>query len=111
MRVAALFGLVFLATGAFGQTPGDAKVNSALKMPIEICQSEGNCQSSKLLQYDQEKDLYHTLQFPPLCPWTLTGAGFMTQAPLIATMGMSGTLLSVLTLPPAQLAVFLVYLS
>jgi len=45
MRVAALFGLVFLATGAFGQTPGDAKVNSALKMPIEICQSEGNCQS------------------------------------------------------------------
>jgi len=45
MKVAALFGLVFLATGAFGQTPGDAKVNSALKMPIEICQSEGNCQS------------------------------------------------------------------
>jgi len=44
MQLAAAFCVVFLATGALGQTPGDQKTNVALNMPIEICQSEGNCQ-------------------------------------------------------------------
>ena len=47
MRVAAALGVIFLATGAFGQTPGDAKTNTVLKMPMEICQSEGNCQTGE----------------------------------------------------------------
>ena len=41
--------LVLLLLGSLVncQSPGAAKSNTLLKMPIEICQSEGNCQKGK----------------------------------------------------------------
>merc|ERR1712215_41012 len=44
MRLAAAFGVIFLGSGASGQSMGDQKTNVNLDMPMEICQSEGNCQ-------------------------------------------------------------------
>jgi len=42
--LAAAFGVLFLGYGVSGQSMGDQKTNVNLDMPMEICQSEGNCQ-------------------------------------------------------------------
>eukprot|EP00091_Calanus_sinicus_P009334 TRINITY_DN2187_c0_g1_i6.p1 TRINITY_DN2187_c0_g1~~TRINITY_DN2187_c0_g1_i6.p1 ORF type:complete len:539 (+),score=164.76 TRINITY_DN2187_c0_g1_i6:266-1882(+) len=44
MVVLTVFAIVFLAIGCLSQNTGDVKENVALKFPIEVCQSEGNCQ-------------------------------------------------------------------